>query len=408
MAFVAMEPPTALEPRAISEEKNKVSAPLPIDPQQVVRGQFTGYRSEEARSRTRHRDVHRAQVRPGQLALGRRPVLPAHRQTDGRGCADHLDRLQGGPAACSPPTPGSAWPTGHPHLRPRRRVEGVAVVLRQAAWPGMRLEKLSMQFSHQETNPCRRRARGLRAADPRRDARRPRCSPPPTASRASGSARRPCWRTRPSPSPTRRATGAQRHPPARRAARPAAAVRAGPARPHAVVRGRPRGRRLPRRLGRRALAGRRSRAGRARGPRVRCPRPGGDAGAHGHRRPPGGGGGHPDRPARRRAPRGRPARGRHRRDAPRRCSRPWCARRTRRRTTPPRGRWPSSAPAGRRRPGVRARPEDPRGRRLAQAPAAEPGRRGPPGGVLRRPERRGTDPSRQEDARRDDCPPSDA
>ena len=47
LAFVAMEPPTALEPRAISEEKNKVfRSMLPIDPDNVVRGQFTGYTDE--------------------------------------------------------------------------------------------------------------------------------------------------------------------------------------------------------------------------------------------------------------------------------------------------------------------------------------------------------------------------
>ena len=44
LAFVAMEPPTALEPRAISEEKNKVfRSLLPILSSDVVRGQFTGY-----------------------------------------------------------------------------------------------------------------------------------------------------------------------------------------------------------------------------------------------------------------------------------------------------------------------------------------------------------------------------
>jgi glucose-6-phosphate 1-dehydrogenase len=48
LAFVAMEPPTALEPRAISEEKNKVFRSLrPIDPTQVVRGQYEGYRWSE-------------------------------------------------------------------------------------------------------------------------------------------------------------------------------------------------------------------------------------------------------------------------------------------------------------------------------------------------------------------------
>jgi glucose-6-phosphate 1-dehydrogenase len=48
LAFMAMEPPTALEPVPISEEKNKVfRSMLPIDPNFVVRGQYTGYRAEE-------------------------------------------------------------------------------------------------------------------------------------------------------------------------------------------------------------------------------------------------------------------------------------------------------------------------------------------------------------------------
>jgi glucose-6-phosphate 1-dehydrogenase len=48
LAFVAMEPPTALEPAPISEEKNKVFRSMSvIDPRNVVRGQYSGYRSEE-------------------------------------------------------------------------------------------------------------------------------------------------------------------------------------------------------------------------------------------------------------------------------------------------------------------------------------------------------------------------
>jgi glucose-6-phosphate 1-dehydrogenase len=48
LAFMAMEPPTALDPKPISEEKNKVfRSMLPIDPHNVVRGQYTGYRTEE-------------------------------------------------------------------------------------------------------------------------------------------------------------------------------------------------------------------------------------------------------------------------------------------------------------------------------------------------------------------------
>ncbi len=47
LGFMAMEPPTALEPRAIGEEKNKVFRSLsPIEPSQVVRGQYDGYLDE--------------------------------------------------------------------------------------------------------------------------------------------------------------------------------------------------------------------------------------------------------------------------------------------------------------------------------------------------------------------------
>ena len=86
LAFMAMEPPTALEPRSISDEKNKVfRSMLPIDPANVVRGQYAGYRKEAGREpRVRHRDLHCAEVPDRQLALGRRAVLPAHRQVHGR------------------------------------------------------------------------------------------------------------------------------------------------------------------------------------------------------------------------------------------------------------------------------------------------------------------------------------
>ena len=47
LAFTAMEPPTTLEPHAISEEKNKVFRSLqPIEPSAVVRGQYIGYLDE--------------------------------------------------------------------------------------------------------------------------------------------------------------------------------------------------------------------------------------------------------------------------------------------------------------------------------------------------------------------------
>jgi len=47
LAFMAMEPPTVLGPKAIGEEKNKVFRSLsPIEPSQVVRGQYDGYLDE--------------------------------------------------------------------------------------------------------------------------------------------------------------------------------------------------------------------------------------------------------------------------------------------------------------------------------------------------------------------------
>jgi glucose-6-phosphate 1-dehydrogenase len=48
LGFMAMESPTSLEPGPISEEKNKVfRSMLPIDPKDVVRGQYIGYRAEQ-------------------------------------------------------------------------------------------------------------------------------------------------------------------------------------------------------------------------------------------------------------------------------------------------------------------------------------------------------------------------
>ena len=48
MAFTAMEPPVALDPESITEEKLKVfRSMLPIDPHDVVRGQYAGYTSEK-------------------------------------------------------------------------------------------------------------------------------------------------------------------------------------------------------------------------------------------------------------------------------------------------------------------------------------------------------------------------
>ena len=48
LAFMAMEAPTSLEPRSIGEEKHKVfRSMLPIESADVVRGQYLGYRAED-------------------------------------------------------------------------------------------------------------------------------------------------------------------------------------------------------------------------------------------------------------------------------------------------------------------------------------------------------------------------
>jgi glucose-6-phosphate 1-dehydrogenase len=46
LALMAMEPPSSLEPRSVSEEKSKVFGSMqPVDVSQVVRGRYEWYRS---------------------------------------------------------------------------------------------------------------------------------------------------------------------------------------------------------------------------------------------------------------------------------------------------------------------------------------------------------------------------
>ena len=157
MAFVAMEPPTALEPRAISEEKNKVfRSMLPIDPR---RRRPRPVRAATARSPGVARDSDTEtfialQGRHRQLAVGGRAVLPAHRQEDGRGPAHHLDRVQGGAADDVPGRTPASVGEGPDHLT-FDLADDSRVSLSfygKRPGPGMRLEKLSMQFSTQETD----------------------------------------------------------------------------------------------------------------------------------------------------------------------------------------------------------------------------------------------------------------
>ena len=176
LGFMAMEPPTSLAPGPISEEKNKVFRSLmPIDPAHAVRGQFIGYRKEEGVDpRIGHRDLHRHQMFHRQLALGGRAVLPSDGQADGGGPAHHLDCV---PRAAKEHVPGrfrhQLARAGSPDLRSRRPVEGVALLLRQAAGSGDATQQTEPAVRDARNGNGPRCARGLRAPHPRRDARRP-------------------------------------------------------------------------------------------------------------------------------------------------------------------------------------------------------------------------------------------
>ena len=154
LAFMAMEPPTALEPRAISEEKNKVfRSLLPIEPTDVVRGQYAGYRDEPGVApRLRHRDVHRPALPDRQLALGRRAVLPAHRQALAEGQRIISIAFREPPQSMFPPDSG-VGAAGPDHLT-FDLADASKVSLSfygKRPGPGMKLDKLSLQFSTHET-----------------------------------------------------------------------------------------------------------------------------------------------------------------------------------------------------------------------------------------------------------------
>ncbi|MDD7917251.1 glucose-6-phosphate dehydrogenase [Actinomycetospora callitridis] len=154
MAFVAMEPPTALEPRSISEEKNKVfRSMLPIHPHDVVRGQFGGYRD--------HPDVANDSDTETFIALKvgldnwRWAGTPFYLRTGKRlaeGQRIISIAFKEAPRTMFPP--GSGVSTQGPDHLTFDLADSSRVSLSfygKRPGPGMRLQKLSMQFSTQET-----------------------------------------------------------------------------------------------------------------------------------------------------------------------------------------------------------------------------------------------------------------
>ncbi len=87
LGFMAMEAPTSLEPEPISEEKNKVfRSMLPIKPGRCHPRPVHGVSHRGGRvERLGYGNLHCLEMLHRQLALGRRAVLSAHRQTLAQG-----------------------------------------------------------------------------------------------------------------------------------------------------------------------------------------------------------------------------------------------------------------------------------------------------------------------------------
>jgi glucose-6-phosphate 1-dehydrogenase len=154
MAFVAMEPPTALEPRAISEEKNKVfRSMLPIDPSDVVRGQFSGYLAEDGVARDSDTETFIA-LRCG-IDNWRWAGVPFYLRTGKRmaeGQRIISIAFKEAPRTMFPANSG-VGASGPDHLT-FDLADSSKVSLSfygKRPGPGMKLDKLSMQFSTQET-----------------------------------------------------------------------------------------------------------------------------------------------------------------------------------------------------------------------------------------------------------------
>ncbi len=155
LAFVAMEPPTTLDPRSINEEKNKVFRSLrTINPTQVVRGQYEGYRWTEGVAHDSDTETFVAlrceidnwrwagvpfYLRTGkQMAEGGRIVSIAFREP---------------PKSMFPPGSG-VGAQGPDHLT-FDLADSARLSLSfygKRPGPGMRLDKLSLQFALHETD----------------------------------------------------------------------------------------------------------------------------------------------------------------------------------------------------------------------------------------------------------------
>ena len=155
MAFVAMEPPTALEPTPISEEKNKVfRSLLPVLPSYVVRGQYEGYRQEDGVARDS--DTETFIALHCQIDNWRWAGVPFYLRTGKRlaeGARIISIAFKDAPRSMFPADSG-VGSAGPDHLTFNLADESKVSLsyYGKRPGPGMRLDKMSMQFSTGETD----------------------------------------------------------------------------------------------------------------------------------------------------------------------------------------------------------------------------------------------------------------
>ncbi|WP_424081103.1 glucose-6-phosphate dehydrogenase [Mycobacterium sp.] len=154
LAFVAMEPPTELVSEAISEEKNKVFRSMrPLDPNKVVRGQYRGYRDEPGVSA--ESDTETFVALECEIDNWRWAGVPFFLRT-GKGLAEGQRIIS---IAFHEP-PRSMFPAGSGVGKkgPDHLTFDLADVSKMSLsfygkrpGPGMKLDKLSLQFTMEET-----------------------------------------------------------------------------------------------------------------------------------------------------------------------------------------------------------------------------------------------------------------
>ncbi|MRJ76327.1 glucose-6-phosphate dehydrogenase [Aeromicrobium sp. SMF47] len=154
LAFMAMEPPTSLDSDWISEEKNKVFRSMrPLDPHHVVRGQYQGYRDEDGVASDSETDTFVALK--AEIDNWRWAGVPFYLRT-GKKMAEGARIIS---IAFREP-PKSMFPAGSGVglAGPDHLTFDLADASRlslsfygKRPGPGLRLDKLSMQFAMQET-----------------------------------------------------------------------------------------------------------------------------------------------------------------------------------------------------------------------------------------------------------------